>query len=104
LKPGGQVVILDSPVYDRDSSGFQMVREREALFQGRYGFPSNAIPSENYLTPPRLEELAASLGISWRFYSPVYGLRWVMKRWIARLRSQHELARFPVIAGGRIGK
>jgi SAM-dependent methyltransferase len=99
LKPGGQIAILDTPVYQLDSSGRQMVREREALFQRRYGFPSNAIPSENYLTPSRLEELAVGLGIAWQFYSPVYELRWVVKRWIDRLRSRREVARFPVIAG-----
>ena len=99
LQPGGLVVVLDTPVYRRDESGRRMVGEREDSFQRLYGFPSNALPSENYLTPARLEELAAGLGIRWKYSIPVYPLSWSVKHWIARLRSRRELARFPMIAG-----
>ena len=101
LSPGGQVVILDTPVYRAAASGDQMVREREALFQQRYGFPSNAIPSENYLTYQRLDALADRLGLRWETFAPRYELRWRLRRWIARLRSGRELARFLVITGQR---
>jgi SAM-dependent methyltransferase len=101
LKPGGQVVILDTPLYRQAYSGEQMVREREALFQRQYGFPSNAIPSENFLTNERLESLAESLGLRWEFFYPHYNLRWRSRRWIARMRNGREVARFVVIAGRR---
>ena len=101
LQPGGQVVILDSPVYRTAASGEAMVREREALFQRRYGFPSNAIPSENFLTYQRLDVLAETLGLRWEAFAPHYELSWRIRRWLARLRSGRELARFMVIAGRR---
>jgi SAM-dependent methyltransferase len=78
LRASGQVVILDSPVYRSPDSGRQMVREREVAFERQYGFPSNAIPSENYLTYQRLRILAETLDVDWRFVRPFYGWDWVI--------------------------
>ena len=64
LRPNGQLIILDSPLYRSADSGAQMVREREAAFTQAYGFPSNALLSENYLTEQRLKELAETLKVS----------------------------------------
>jgi len=97
LRPGGVVAILDSPVYSAGSSGQQMVREREADFLRRFGFASNAIPSEQYLTGARLRELAAVLGLRWRLKSPRHGLRFAWRRWKKRLLAGREGARFPLI-------
>ena len=54
-----RLVILDSPMYTDPTSGARMVHEREARFRRAYGFASDALPSEHYLTPARLDELAA---------------------------------------------
>ena len=51
-----------------------MVEERETAFMGRYGFRSNAIPAENFLTTGRLDELAVSVGIHWETFTPFYGV------------------------------
>ncbi len=101
LQPGGQIVVLDSPVYRSNSSGAQMVREREAAFTRAYGFPSNALPSENYLTYRRLHELAEVLQLRWTFIQPFYGWRWQLRPLIARLRGRREPARFAVVVGQR---
>ena len=69
LKPGGVLVLLDTPVYRDASSGAQMVRERETQFQKEYGFASNALASENYLTRPRLKELGQVLNVRWNLVS-----------------------------------
>jgi SAM-dependent methyltransferase len=88
LRPQGLVVLLDSPLYRDPASGEQMVREREACFTRQYGFPSNALSSQNYLTYERLESLAVQFSLDWRRYRPRYGLRWALRPWKARLLGQ----------------
>src|SRR5437588_765112 len=51
IRPGSTLVILDTPMYSDPTSGARMVQEREARFKARYGFASNALPHEHYLTP-----------------------------------------------------
>jgi SAM-dependent methyltransferase len=101
LRRDGRLVIMDSPVYRDPASGEQMVREREAQFEEKYGFPSNALPSENYLTYDRLAELGEALGLRWRFIRPFYGWRWVLRPWKARLLGRREPAQFLVVVGRR---
>jgi SAM-dependent methyltransferase len=93
----GLVVIMDTPVYHAGDSGEQMVREREAFFRQRYGFPSNSLPSQNFLTSSGLEELSGSLGIHWQIISPNFGLFWSIRRFISRLRARREPASFPLL-------
>jgi SAM-dependent methyltransferase len=101
LQPSGLLVILDSPVYRAAASGAQMVREREAAFTQAHGFPSNALPSENYLTTRRLNDLATQLRLHWKIIQPFYGWRWLLRPIKAKLLRQREPARFAVIVGQR---
>lgn len=101
LTPAGQIVILDSPVYRSASSGAEMVREREAAFTQKVGFPSNALPSENYLTDQRVSDLSETLRLRWQFIQPFYGWRWLLRPLKARLLRRREPARFAVIVGRR---
>jgi HemK-related putative methylase len=101
LTPGGHLAIMDSPVYRDGSSGTAMVREREEQFLERFGFRSNALPSEGFLTFDRLDELSTTLGIEWRLHAPDYGWRWRLKPWKARLLRRRETASFFVIDGRR---
>lgn len=101
LRTEGELAILDSPIYRDAASGAQMVREREAHFQRVHGFPSNALPSENYLTHGRLGALGDDLGLRWRTIEPFYGLRWAARPWKARLLRHREPARFLVVVGAR---
>ena len=102
LAPAGRLVILDSPFYHDLASGKQMVREREALFTHRYGFPSNALHSENFMTYTRLQDLGKALHLHWRLITPYYGWRWLLRPLAARLRGQREPAKFHVIEGTRL--
>ena len=102
LDKSGTIVVLDSPVYHNPRSGAQMVSEREALFTKQYGFPSNHLQSENYLTYARLKELAGALKITWRFTTPFYNLQWTLRPLLAFLLHRREPAKFHVIVGGRI--
>ena len=99
LKSRGQVIIVDSPLYRQPDSGEQMVKEREAYFRDKHGFPSNSLDSENFLTTGRLQELTEKTGLGWRMYRPFYGLRWALRPWKARLLGRREPARFALITG-----
>ncbi len=45
LRPGGAIVVMDSPLYRRDASGRQMCAERHIAFERAYGTRSDALPS-----------------------------------------------------------
>jgi ubiquinone/menaquinone biosynthesis C-methylase UbiE/uncharacterized protein YbaR (Trm112 family) len=99
LKQGGRLVIIDSPIYHRPDSGRQMVAERESEFIQRFGFPSNALRNENYLTYERLEDLKKKLNLTWKFLTPNYGLRWKLRPIKARLLGKREPASFQIVVG-----
>jgi SAM-dependent methyltransferase len=99
LRPSGVIAVLDSPVYRRPEHGERMAAERHAEFARRYGFPSDALPSIEYLDEPCLRALARSLGIRWEVHRPWYGWRWhtrPVKAWIARRRPP---SRFWILTG-----
>ena len=99
LRPDGVIVLLDSPIYRDPSSGTAMVAEREARFTAEFGFPSNSVQMENYLTLERLDRLSSNLGIHWNLHEPFYGIRWTLRPWLARLSGHREPARFLLITG-----
>lgn len=99
LQSDGHVVILDSPIYRDENSGKQMVQEREASFEQKYGFPSNAIESENFLTYQRLQSLEQGLSMTWHITEPNYGWRWKIRPLKARLLGAREPAKFLLIVG-----
>ena len=101
LSPQGVIVIMDSPVYRSKASGEQMVREREVQFKEKYGFASDNLQSENFLTYGRLNELARELHLIWKRVTPFYGLRWMLRPLIAKLLRRREPARFHLIVGRR---
>jgi len=101
LRSRGRIVVMDSPVYRDARSGEQMVQERQQAFRERFGFASDDLPHENYLTYDRLAQLASHLELSWEFYTPFYGLRWSLKPVRARLLGLREPARFALIVGAR---
>lgn len=103
LRPDGELIALDTPFYRDAAAGVQMVREREEQFLATFGFRSNSLANENFLTPRRLKELAGEVGIQWQFLQPRYGPRWMLRRWRLRLSRGREAARFFVLRGKRCG-
>ena len=95
----GLVVIMDSPVYRRGDSGEKMVAERETQFREKYGFASDNLQSENYLTYARLDQLARELNLTWKRITPFYGLRWSLRPLVAGLLRRREPAKFHLIVG-----
>jgi SAM-dependent methyltransferase len=98
----GKIVVLDSPVYHDVNSGERMVREREEQFTRQYGFPSNGLKSENFLTYRRMSELGSKLGITWNRIRPYYGLAWATRPLWARLRGRREPAEFGLWVGSKL--
>ncbi len=99
LRPCGRLVILDSPIYRKRSHGEQMVAERHAQFEKRYGFRSDAVPSIEFLDESRMEELADSFGVHWTVYRPWYGWSWHLRPWKARLARRRPPSRFWIFVG-----
>lgn len=98
LRPNGALAVLDTPIYPSRSAGRRMVRQREQAFVSRFGFASNSISSEHFLTHERLRELAEAAGISWTIFRPFFGIRWIFRPLAARLLGRRAPADFLVIA------
>jgi ubiquinone/menaquinone biosynthesis C-methylase UbiE len=96
LRNGGTIVVADSPWYSNESSGEQMIAERQAAFLKRFGTSSNSIRSLEFLTDERLRDLEEKLGIRWERHNPFYGFRWTMRPWIARWNRRREPSRFQI--------
>jgi SAM-dependent methyltransferase len=101
LRRGGTLVILDSPMYSDPTSGQRMVQEREARFLQTYGFASNALECEHFLTSERLAELAAALNLHWQVHTPRLDPLTAASRQLNGIRAHREPACFPVIVGAR---
>ncbi len=97
LAKTGTLTIIDTPIYKREETGLLMVREREEAFKKKYGFPSNVLAMENFLTDARMQRLAATYHLSMRMFSPKYGLSRLLLPLREQLRGRREPARFPVI-------
>lgn len=96
LRPGGSVVIADSPSYSRDECGQRMVEERQALFERKFGFKSDGLASCEYLTKERLKVLATEFGVEWKAHQVWYGMRWACRPMVARLKRRREPSRFVI--------
>ncbi len=98
LRPGGTVLIIDSPTYKNAESGEAMRRERKLHFETKFGTSSDALPTSDFLTPEVLDELSA-LGIRWERYLPWYGMRWWLRPWVARWKRRREPSQFYIYQG-----
>jgi SAM-dependent methyltransferase len=96
VRNGGMVVIADSPWYSDEWSGLQMLEERHVFFVERYGFPSDALESLEFLTGQRLAAMERRLPVRWRTHAPYYGLRWHMRPLLARLRRARKPSLFRI--------
>lgn len=99
VRPKGAVVIMDSPIYKRPEHGRQMRAERRVQFEQRYGFPSDAMQSVEFLDDESIEKLGDALGIRWSYAQPGYGWRWAMRPVKARLLGKRPPSRFAILVG-----
>ncbi|HEY6937391.1 MAG TPA: class I SAM-dependent methyltransferase [Terriglobales bacterium] len=94
LRPGGHVLVIDSPFYRQEESGCRMVEERKQQFTRAFGFASDSIGSREFLTPAALAEVSRSLGLRWKVSKPWYGWKWAMRPAKARLLRRREPSKF----------
>jgi SAM-dependent methyltransferase len=99
LRTSGSVVILDSPIYRMRDHGVRMVQEKHATFAKRYGFPSDALASIDFLDIPALRALHETLNIDWQFLKPWYGWRWHLRPLNALLRRRRPPSKFWILVG-----
>jgi len=101
LRPGGSIIVLETPIYQREESGQRMVAERHAFFEKQYGTRSDSIPSQEYITWDRLALLERELGLRWERIEPWYGWKWATRPWVARWKGKREPSRFVILIGRR---
>lgn len=99
LRPGGAVVILDSPIYRLQEHGLRMVKEKHATFLRQYGFASDTLPSIEFLDLGMLKVLAETLAVKWQILKPWYGWRWHLRPLGAFLRRRRPPSRFWILIG-----
>ena len=97
LRPGGKLMVLDSPLYKLAEHGEQMRVEKHAQFQAQYGFASDSVPSKEYLHEMLLAELSRDLRVRWTIHQPWYGWKWHLRPWKARLKRTRPPSRFCIL-------
>ena len=97
-RPGGSIVIADTPWYAKDESGIRMVEEKHKRFSATYGFASDSIASLEYLTPDRLHRLQNAFELEWSEIEPFYGIRWALRPLRAKLARRRPPSQFRIYA------
>lgn len=99
LRPGGRIIILDSPVYRLREHGEMMRRERHEQFLAQYGTDSDNIRSIEYLDLAAIASLSREIGIVWQIHKPWYGPAWHLRPLKAWLKSARPPSRFWILEG-----
>jgi SAM-dependent methyltransferase len=99
-RPGGRVVIADTPWYAEDESGKRMVEEKRRHFKTNYGFASDSISSLEYLTPERLQRLQDAFELQWEIIKLFYGVRWSLRPLRAKLKGRRAPSQFRIYVAG----
>jgi SAM-dependent methyltransferase len=97
LRPGGRVVILDTPIYRERAHGEMMRAERHAGFERQYGFRSDAVASIEYFDRQMLADLARELSLEWEIHRPWYGWRWHLRPVKAQIERRRPPSRFWIL-------
>jgi len=98
LRPGGTILIVDSPTYRHARGGEAMRLERRETFEAKFGTPGDSLPTGDFLTPEILDNLSG-LGVRWERHLAWYGVRWWLRPWIARLKRRREPSQFYLYEG-----
>ena len=98
LRPGGTILIVDSPTYQHARSGERMRSERSEFFEAKFGTRGDSLPTGDFLTPEIMQHLS-ELGVRWTRHLAWYGIRWWMRPAIARLKRRREPSQFYLYEG-----
>ena len=97
IRPGGALVILDTPFYHSAAAGHEMVADRQQNFRRCFGFASDSIPCRGFLSFADLDELSGTLDLEWHFHRPFFGLRWALRPLWSAVRHRREPATFLLV-------
>lgn len=100
---GGQVAVLDTPIYPNWRIGEMARDQRRGFFQKKYGFPADSLLSMEYLDEKMIWDLAEDLNISWRVYRPWYGIGDFLLPALAKLQGRRPPPRFWMLQGNWVG-
>ena len=99
LRPGGMVIIMDSPIYHSDRDGRKMIEQQRLYLQERYRINNAPFEGKGYLVLAETLKVFQDTG----FHTEVHWLERPAKWW-RRLRFRPkaptielELVRFPLI-------
>ena len=104
VRPGGRLVILDSPFYRREADGLAMVAEKTAQATQRFGARAGALmalPFIEFLTRDRLAAASADLVLSWRRRRVLYPLWYELRPLTAALQGSRPPSRFDLWVAAR---
>jgi hypothetical protein len=76
-----------------------MVEERKLAYEKKYGFPSDAMNSIEFLDKPTLRSVGVSLGLQWRVYRPWYGWPWHLRPLKAFIQRRRPPSHFWILVG-----
>jgi SAM-dependent methyltransferase len=96
LRPGGLLLVLDSPVYDEPESGRQMVRRRQEHHR-ELGI-SDSASTAGFLVEEDFVAMVAGFGFQVEVEHPFEGVPRRLRRAYCRLRRAAPPARFPLFA------
>lgn len=97
VRPGGLLVIMDTPFYRSDADGAAMVAEKHMLAAEWFGDRTKALlalPFIEYLTPERLRIASAPLGLAWERSRVRYPFWYEMRPFVAALKRKRPPSRF----------
>jgi len=97
VRPGGRIVILDSPFYARARDGEAMVAEKRKGASARFGERAEsllALPFIEFLTRDRLRDASVALDLDWKRRRVRYPLWYELRPLQAALRRQRTPSRF----------
>jgi len=99
VRPGGRIVVLETPVYRLREHGEMMRRERHQQFLAHYETESDHVRSIEYLDLESIDALARELRIEWRIHKPWYGAAWHMRPLKAWWKGSRPPSRFWILEG-----
>jgi len=103
VKPGGILIISDTPWYPSANDGLRMVAERHATLLRCHGTAASSGTMLQFLTDEWLRKTEQALSIRWEIHRPWYGLAWAMRPVLARLRGRRRPSRFRLYAARKPG-
>ena len=91
VRPGGQVVVLDSPIFDDPAAGHAMVQEFADHAEQTLGIEAAPLEGPGFVTTKDLD------GLNYVRHDQATGLRAHVHRWRGARRAGREVASRPIV-------